>query len=140
MTSHIKVGSRSSIGGGTIIEACDQVTIGDDCLVSYEVIVQDHNSHPLAWADRQNDVLDWIADRKNWSNVLSAPVVIGPKCWVGARSIVLKGVHLGEGTVVGAGSVVTKSFPPYSLIAGNPARLIRSLDACSTSPVYESCK
>lgn len=127
--SHIAIGARTSIGGATVIEALQSVTIGDDCLISHYVTIQDHDSHPLAWEHRSSDVLDWLAGLKDWTFVQHADVTIERRCWVGTRCIILKGVHLGEGCVVAAGSVVTKSFPPYSLIAGNPARLIRSLAA-----------
>lgn len=126
-TSQITIGSRTAVGGGTTIESLSRVSIGDDCLISHYVTIQDHDSHPLEWDNRKNDVLDWLAGRKDWTHVKHADVVIEPRCWIGTRSVVLKGVRLGEGTVVGAGSVVTKSFPAYSLIGGNPARLIRSL-------------
>jgi len=125
--SQISIGARTSIGGGAVIESMRHVSIGDDCLISHHVTIQDHDSHPLAWQHRSQDVLNWIAGQKDWTHVQQADVVIDRRCWVGTRCIILKGVHLGEGCVVGAGSVVTRSFPPYSLIAGNPARLIRSL-------------
>lgn len=125
--SRIIIGSRTSIGGGAVVEALNQVVIGDDCLLSHHVTIQDHNSHPVEWKYRKDDVLNWIAGRKDWTHVRQADVIIGPKCWIGTRAIILKGVKLGEGSVVGAGAVVTKSFLPYSLIAGNPAKLIRYL-------------
>lgn len=53
------------------------------------------------------------------------PTVIGNDVWLGARSLILSGVHVGDGAVVGAGTVVTRSVPPYGIVAGNPARLIR---------------
>lgn len=127
--SRIVIGARTSIGGATVVEALQSVTIGDDCLISHYVTIQDHDSHPLEWEHRSNDVTNWLAGLKDWTFVKQADVTIERRCWVGTRCIVLKGVHLGEGCVVAAGSVVTKSFPPYSLIAGNPARLIRSLAA-----------
>lgn len=127
--SRIVVGARTSIGGATVIESLQSVTIGDDCLISHYVTIQDHNSHPLEWEHRCNDVADWLAGLKDWTHVAHADVSIEQRCWIGTHCIILKGVHLGEGCVVGAGSVVTKSFPPYSVIAGNPARLIRSLMA-----------
>ncbi len=127
--SRIIIGARTSIGGATIIESLQSVAIGEDCLISHYVTVQDHNSHSLEWEYRSNDVVNWLAGLKDWTHVEHADVSIERRCWVGTRCIILKGVRLGEGCVVGAGSVVTKSFPPYSVIAGNPARLIRSLPA-----------
>lgn len=55
------------------------------------------------------------------------PVIIGDYCWLGARVIILPGVHIGEGCVIGAGAVVTKDMPPYHVVAGNPARAVKSL-------------
>lgn len=135
--SRIVIGARTSIGGATVIESLRSVTIGDDCLISHYVTIQDHDSHPLDWEHRSNDVADWLRGLKDWTHVAHADVVIERRCWVGTHCIILKGVHLGEGCVVAAGSVVTKSFPPYSLIAGNPARMIRSLAAPSeaTEPI-----
>ena len=57
----------------------------------------------------------------------SAPIRIEDKVWIGMDVLILKGVTIGEGSVVAARSVVTKSIPPYSLVAGNPARVVKSL-------------
>ena len=76
---------------------------------------------------RRNDVREWAQGRKDWSNVAHAPVVIANKAWIGFNVTVLKGVTIGEGAVVAACAVVTKDIPPYSLVAGNPAQIIRKL-------------
>ena len=62
-----------------------------------------------------------------WRQKSSAPkpIVIGNDVWIGARVIILGGVHVGDGSVIGAGSVVTRDVEPYSIVAGNPAKLIR---------------
>jgi acetyltransferase-like isoleucine patch superfamily enzyme len=125
--SRIAIGARTSIGGGTVIESLRSVSVGDDCLISHYVTIQDHNSHPLEWEHRSQDVLNWLAGVKDWTHVEQANIIIERRCWIGTRCIILKGVHLGEGCVVGAGSVVTRPFPAYSVVAGNPARLIRTL-------------
>ena len=61
-------------------------------------------------------------------HVEAKPIILGEKCWIGMNSVILPGVHLGPHTIVGAGSVVTKSFPDGNfVIAGNPAKIIREL-------------
>ncbi|MCC6483663.1 MAG: hypothetical protein IT209_02355 [Armatimonadetes bacterium] len=69
--------------------------------------------------------------RKDWSHVKMAPVRICDKAWIGARAIILKGVTIGEGAVIGAGSVVTKDVPAWCVAAGNPARVIRQVEEAS---------
>lgn len=61
------------------------------------------------------------------SSINVKPIIISENVFIGARCIILKGVSIGAGAIIGAGSVVTKSVPPYSVWAGNPARLIKYL-------------
>jgi acetyltransferase-like isoleucine patch superfamily enzyme len=126
-SARITVGSRTHVGGGTILAAACNIEIGDDVLVAFDALITDHNSHSLCFAERSNDVRAWIRGSKDWSHVPMAPVKIGNKVWIGARAIILKGVTIGEGAVVGAGSVVTKDVPAWTIVAGNPARTIRLL-------------
>jgi acetyltransferase-like isoleucine patch superfamily enzyme len=122
----IRIGSRTLIGRSTLI-CYRSLTIGDDVLMSWGITVVDHDSHSLIWENRRDDVREWAKGRKDWQHVARAPVTIADKAWIGFNVIILKGVTIGEGAVVGAGSVVTRDIPPYSLAAGCPAKVIRSL-------------
>jgi len=122
----IEIGSRTSIGGSLIV-AAEKVTIGDDVLISWDVTIVDHDSHSLDFALRKDDPVQWHAGKKDWTHVTIAPVTICDKAWIGLGVTILKGVTIGEGAVVAARSVVTKSVPPWTLVAGNPARPLKQL-------------
>jgi galactoside O-acetyltransferase len=88
----------------------------------------DHNSHALDWRLRVDDTKGWLVGRKDWTHVKIQPVKICDHAWIGFNSILLKGVTVGEGAIVAAGSVVTKDVPPFTIVGGNPARVIRNLE------------
>ncbi|MBJ7298107.1 MAG: acyltransferase, partial [Dolichospermum sp.] len=121
----ISIGKRVFISGSII--AAQRVDIGDDVLVSWGTTIVDHNSHSTSFTLRSNDAVDWLEGKKDWTHVKIAPVKISNKVWIGFNCIILKGVTIGEGAVVGAGSVVTKDVPPWTIVAGNPARIIREI-------------
>ena len=122
----LTIGSRSFIGGG-VISCASSIDVGDDVMIAWDTTIFDHASHSLRFSERASDVTGWLRGEKNWSVVKMAPVRIGNKAWIGFGSIMLPGVTIGEGAVVGAGSVVTRDIPPWSVAAGNPARVIREL-------------
>jgi galactoside O-acetyltransferase len=135
--SKVVIGDRVYIGNSTII-AKTSVTFGNDILVAWGVTFYDHDSHSLEAAERDEDIQRTYEDyvrykgnylkNKNWDVVNSKPILICNHAWVGAEAMILKGVTIGEGAVVGARSVVTKDVPPYTVVAGNPARIIRNLN------------
>jgi acetyltransferase-like isoleucine patch superfamily enzyme len=122
----ITIGRNTSIGGSMLASAT-RIEVGDDVLISWGCNIVDHNSHAIGWSFRQHDVRDWYHGKKDWTHVTIKPVKIGNKSWIGLNVIILKGVEIGEGSVVAAGSVVTKSVPPWTIAAGNPARVIREI-------------
>lgn len=128
--SHIAIGNNSFVGGGTLLDCVLSIVIEEDVLLSYACIVSDCDNHSTQLKLRRDDLAAWVNNtRHNWEHSPMAPVRICRGAWIGARSIILKGVTIGEGAIVGAGSVVTKDVFPFTIVAGNPARTIRELAA-----------
>ncbi len=113
----ISIGDGTQIGRNAVVSACKNISIGKKCLLSYNVTIVDHD----------HDVLKAEISPMDAGITEGREIIIEDECFVGAHSFILKGVHLGKHSVVGANSVVTKSFSAYSVIAGSPARLIRKL-------------
>jgi galactoside O-acetyltransferase len=124
--SEVVIGKNTFVGGSSLVCA-QRIEIGDDVLISWGCTIVDHNSHAMAWKHRMNDVKDAMSGKKDWSHVDVRPVAIGNRVWIGFNSIIMKGVTIGEGAIVGAGSVVTKDVPAYNIVGGSPARIIREI-------------
>lgn len=122
----VNIGSRTFIGGSSLLCA-SHINIGDDVLVSFGVTIVDHDSHSPVFSKRSQDVTMWLEGKKDWTHVKTNPITIQDKSWIGMHSIILEGTTIGTGAVVGAGSVVTRDVPPYTVVAGNPARIIKTL-------------
>lgn len=109
----IEIGARTYINRHTIIDACERVEIGDDCMIGPFVYITDHDH------SKGED------GRPAAGPLVSKPVVIGKRVWIGAHASILKGVTIGEGSIVGAGAIVTRSVPASVTVAGNPARSLQ---------------
>lgn len=137
-SGQFRIGTHSFLGPGSRIWCRNKVVIGSHVLISHLVDIHDSDSHSLFWEDRHNETIDLFEkgmdiDR---AGVKSGPITIGDDAWIGLKSTILAGVSIGRGAVVAAGSVVTRDVPPFCLVAGNPARVIRVLtqERPSTSP------
>ena len=104
----IKIGAFSSIGDRTQIHCGQLVSIGNYVLISWDVNIIEYDYHAPGGGQPE-----------------TKPIIIEDEVWVGVRCIITKGVTIGKGAIVAAGSVVTKNVPPYTLVAGNPAKPIR---------------
>jgi len=125
--SLLTIGDNTYIGGGTVIDCVKSIIIGDNVLISYGCILADSDNHSTKLSIRKKDLADWKQCKHDWTTTNSKPIKISMGVWIGARAIVLKGVTIGEGAIVGAGSVVTKDVPAWTIVAGNPARIIREI-------------
>lgn len=102
---------------------CAPITIGDNVLFGPNCSLLTP-VHPFLPGER-NIYKD---ERDNWTDKEYAkPITIGNDCWIASNVIILGGVHIGEGCIIGAGSVVNKDIPPHSLAAGNPCKVIREI-------------
>ncbi len=111
----LHIGARSVLGARCIINAAEEITIGEGCSISWDCNIMDTDFHrvDLGGGEAQRPV--------------TLPVRIGDRVLIGAHSMVLKGVTIGHDSVVAAGSVVTRDVPAHTLVAGNPARVVRRI-------------
>jgi hypothetical protein len=112
----IEVGTDCGFTGTTLV-AADRIAIGDRVLVGGNASIVDFDFHPLTPEGRAEAINAGAA----------APIVIEDDVFVGMEALILKGVTVGEGAVVGAGSVVTQDVPPRTVVAGNPTTVVREL-------------
>lgn len=110
----LEIGARTFINYGCSISATLEVRLGPNCNLGTYVIMMDNDFHRLE-PERRNE----------WPE--SAPIIIEENVWLGARVVVLRGVRIGAGSVIAAGSVVTRDIPPRVVAAGVPAKVIREL-------------
>jgi galactoside O-acetyltransferase len=126
--AQLRIGARSFVGVG-LMSIAECVDIGDDVMISWGATIVDHHSHSIRARQRTYDVQQWIHGHKDWTWVKIAPVRIEDRAWLGFNVSVLPGVTIGEGAIIGACSLVTKSVPAWTIAAGNPARVLRELTA-----------
>lgn len=111
---YIGPGAILELGSGYImdnlqIQCLDKIKIGNDVMISRNVIIRDSDSH---------DIL-------NNNHNPTQQIIIGNHVWIGMRVTILKGVEIGDGAIIAAGSVVTRNVPPKTIVAGVPAKVIK---------------
>lgn len=115
----ILIGNDVGISGASICSA-KRIEIGDQTMLGANIIIADTDFHSMSPNNRRYN--------KDESMILSSEVIIGENVFIGANSIILKGVNIGSNSVIGAGSIVTNNIPPNAIAAGNPCRVLRLFD------------
>lgn len=110
--STLYIGRNSGIRGVSFVAKDANITVGRNCMFSYDVIVRNNDSHKVL--DQDGNVTNMAQD-----------IVIGDHVWLCERSTILKGVTIGNDSVIAYGAIVTKDCPPNSIMAGNPARVVK---------------
>ena len=126
----ITIGDNVYIGQGTSIQAKEKIVVSSNVIIANNVILLDNNNHPVSPEMRlkMSACGDFINDELwSWKYAESAPVVIEENVWIGRDARIMKGVTVGEGSVVALGAVVTHNVPAYCVVAGNPARVVKEL-------------
>jgi acetyltransferase-like isoleucine patch superfamily enzyme len=122
----ITIGDYSFVGTDTRIWSAKKIIIGNRVLIAHGVNIHDNISHPLDSLERHKDFVH--IRKKGFQDKMDLreeEITIEDDAWIGFNSIILKGVRIGKGAIVGAGSLVTSNVPPFAVVAGNPIRIIK---------------
>jgi acetyltransferase-like isoleucine patch superfamily enzyme len=126
----IKIGDNCYIGENTIIRSGELITIGNDVLISHCVNIMDTNAHEINHVERAESYIEMLKNghKSLKGNVKTAPVLIDDNVWISFNVSILKGVHIGRGSIIASDSVVLHDLPPFVLAGGNPAKILKNLD------------
>lgn len=127
-SGRLQIGDNSCIYNRTIIGSSESIQIGRCVIISNHIHIYDNNNHPVSPVARHAMCMGGFeGDPWKWKHAESAPIVIEDDVWIGEYAAILKGVTIGKGAIVAAHSVVTKDVPPYTVVAGNPARVVKEI-------------
>ncbi len=128
-SGEINIGEDCFIGLHTRVWSSKKIVIGNRVLIAHNVNIHDNISHPLNAQERYDENSNFVLTNKhNISRIKSMEIVIEDDVWIGFNSIILRGVTIGKGAIIGAGSVVTKDVEPWTVNVGNPSKCIRKQD------------
>ena len=125
----IEIGEWCFVGEDSYVWSSNHIKIGDRVLISHNVNIHDTDGHPFDASARHEQYrsIATVGHPSDIDSINSRPITIMDDVWIGFGASVLKGITVGEGAIVAAGAVVTKDVPPYSVVVGNPARVVRSV-------------
>lgn len=123
--AHITIGAHTFVNVNVVMLDSADITVGSRVLIGPGAQLLTA-THPLAMAERLP--ADWTpASTRGPYVTMARPITVGDGAWIGAGALLMPGVTIGEGAVIGAGSVVTHDVPAHTVVAGNPARVVRDL-------------
>ncbi|MDR3560102.1 MAG: DapH/DapD/GlmU-related protein [Negativicutes bacterium] len=124
----VEIGDDSFIGDGATIGAVERIVIGRYSIISNHVHIYDNNNHPTDPQLRKKMCQTGIGGELwGWEYAEYKPIIIEENVWICEFSCILKGVTVGKGAIVASHAVVTKDVPPYTIVAGTPAKVVKQL-------------
>jgi acetyltransferase-like isoleucine patch superfamily enzyme len=124
--ARVEIGAFTMVNGANMV--CDDaIRIGDHTLISWNVVLMDTYRTPRTLIERRAYLEGILRGDAGAIKTRAWPVVIGSNVWIGHDCVILPGVSIGNGSVIGARSVIVESIPDFAVAAGNPARVIRRL-------------
>lgn len=121
------MGEYSKIGIGTKLIAVNNITIGKYTAIADNTTIVDNNNHPIDPEYRRKmRETPHGSDMRQWKHAANAPIIIGENVWIGTNARICKGVHIGDNAIIAACSVVTKDVPANAVVAGNPAKIVKT--------------
>lgn len=126
-TGKVTMGPHSKIGGTTTIQCVNSIEIGAYTAIANGAVISDNNNHPVSPEYRRKmRITPDYSQMRLWKYSDNAPIKIGENCWIGSNVRICKGVTIGDNSVVAACSVVTKDVPANCIVAGNPAKVVKT--------------
>lgn len=145
-TGKITIGQYTAIMQDVKIQCASSITIGSFCGIASNTLVVDNNNHPIDIEGRIAHRIrvapggeGYQGESFGWEIAVSDPVDIKDGVWIGSNCSIMKGVTIGEGAIVARGSIVTKDVEPHTIVAGNPAKMVKRLPIpdCSVAELGE---
>lgn len=124
----ILIGEDCFVGPDTRIWSAKKISIGNRVLIAHNVNIHDNISHPLNAQERYQEYTNFVKSGIHLAtDIKGSEIIIEDDVWIGFNSIILRGVKIGRGAIIGAGSLVTKDIEPWTINVGNPLRCIEKL-------------
>lgn len=127
LNGNISIGNNVGISSACLW-AYKQIVIGDNVNIGGDCLILDTDAHPVNYLKRRSDYRSSMSWSQYQKEIPTKPIYIEDDVWIGAKCIILKGVTIGEGSIIAAGSIVTKDVPANVIAGGNPCKVIKKID------------
>lgn len=126
----ITIGEYCYVGEFSRIWSGEKIEIGDRVLISHNVNIHDNDSHSLEYKERHEQIKRIFFDGhpKEVKSIKSKPIIIEDDVWIGFNAIILKGIKIGKGAIIGAGAIVTKDVPEYTIVTTKLNNIYRKIN------------